>query len=186
MGIIVYEIALFAVVLAFLRGGSIRRLQETEFRHSLLIISCFLVQVTAMFLYDRIYFFHQTFPIWIASTYLALVYCCWQNRRLPGFLIFGAGLLLNVAVIVLNDGRMPVSVDALEWANLTEYVAPLQEGMTKHQPLTGAAVLPFLADVIPLKPPYALASRVVSVGDILMAIGISRFLYIRLLDSSQK
>ena len=180
----VYEIALIAVALAFLRGGSLRRLQRTEFRHPLPIIACFLVQTAAMLLYDRIPFVHDTFPIWISLSYLVLAYCCWQNRHLPGFLAFGAGLLLNFAVIALNDGRMPVSLAALEWAGLDEYIAPLLEGVTKHQPLTQASYLPILSDVIPLKPPYALSSRIVSVGDLLMTLGISRFLYRRMVESS--
>jgi len=177
---VIYEILLIAVIAAVFRRGSFRRLQETEIKGSLLIIGCFLVQVAAMYAFDAFRFVRITFPIWVIASYLGLIYCCWENRRLPGFPAFGAGLLLNFLVIALNEGRMPVSVEALEWAGLTSYIEPLMEGITKHQPLANCTYLPFLADIIPLRPPYALSSRVVSAGDIVMSVGISRFFYKRM------
>jgi hypothetical protein len=37
----------------------------------------------------------------------------WINRRQPGMWLLGAGLALNLLVIILNDGFMPISLETL-------------------------------------------------------------------------
>ncbi len=52
--------------------------------------------------------------ILVLSQFLLLVFA-WANRRLPGFWLLGAGLILNLAVILLNGGWMPISPDTVRW-----------------------------------------------------------------------
>jgi hypothetical protein len=67
---------------------------------------------------------------------------------------------------------MPVSVEALSRVGLLD-VLPLLKSKTYviHSVLTEHSRLKFLADVIPLPPPYP-RPRVLSVGDIIMAVGL--------------
>jgi hypothetical protein len=44
---------------------------------------------------------------------MLLLVFIWFNRRQPGFRILGIGLLLNLAVITLNHGLMPISPEAV-------------------------------------------------------------------------
>jgi hypothetical protein len=46
---------------------------------------------------------------------LALLAFVWVNRKTSGFWLLGAGLLLNLAVILLNGGWMPISPDTVRW-----------------------------------------------------------------------
>lgn len=176
----IYEILLLVILVALLKRGSFRRLTQTEIRLQYLIIVSFLIQIAAMSLYQRSEWINQTFAIWILLSYSLLSYCCWQNRKLPGFLIFGIGMVLNFLVITANGGRMPVSIDALQWAGLSSYIPLLQEGITKHQPMTSATYLSYLGDIIPLRPPFVFSSMVVSIGDVAATWGISRFVYKRM------
>jgi len=176
----VYEIPALVFLAALWRKGSLRRLTDTSIRYSYLIITCLLIQVAAMLLDNYIAWVEGTFFWWITLSYLMLAFCCWANRQLPGFLLFGSGLLMNFLVISANGGRMPVSEAALHWAGLSAYIPMLQSGLTKHQLLTEATRLVFLADIIPLRPPFVFGRMVVSVGDLAVTIGFSRFLYKRM------
>jgi hypothetical protein len=49
----------------------------------------------------------------VSSQALLLVFA-WLNRKLPGFWALGIGLVLNLLVIVLNGGLMPVSPKVVE------------------------------------------------------------------------
>lgn len=52
--------------------------------------------------------------VFVLSQFLLLVFA-WANRRTPGFWLLGAGLLLNLTVILLNGGWMPISPDTVRW-----------------------------------------------------------------------
>ncbi|NGQ94907.1 DUF5317 domain-containing protein [Brevibacillus sp. SYP-B805] len=176
----IYEYLLLVVLIALWKRGSFKRLAQTDIRQPFLIIASLLMQIAAMSLYHRVEWMAQTFTIWIVLSYALLSYCCWLNRRLPGFLLFGIGMALNFIVITANGGRMPVSVDALQWAGLSSYIPLLQEGITKHQAMTDATRLPLLGDIIPLRPPFVFSRMVVSVGDVAATCGISWFFYKRM------
>ena len=46
---------------------------------------------------------------------LALLIFAWANRKTPGFWLLGAGLLLNLTVIALNGGLMPITPETVQW-----------------------------------------------------------------------
>lgn len=173
----IYEFLIPVIIIAFLKKGSLRRLSETEIRKQWMIISGLLLQLIVMFLYHRVSLINRSFAFWVVVSYLMLIYGCWCNRHIPGIKLFILGTLLNFLVIIANGGRMPVSLDALEWAGLSSYIPVVVEGVTKHQPLTESTLLPYLADVIPLRPPFVFSSMVVSFGDIAVTLGVSWFIY---------
>src|SRR5919201_1593258 len=89
------------------------------------------------------------------------------NRRLPALWLVIAGLLLNLAVIGLNDG-MPVSSSALRSAG-ADSAGLVGAGAIKHHLMRPDDVLTPLADVIGIPSPIG---AVVSVGDLLLYLGI--------------
>lgn len=181
----VYEYLGITFLIALLKKGSINRLSETNFKVSSLIIFCLLLQFFVVYAGDYIPFINNTFPYWIILSYLLLSFAAFLNRHLDGFKFFLLGLLLNAIVIIVNGGRMPVSAKALETIGMSEDIQVLADGFKKHELVQDQTVLTFLADIIPLKSPFVLMSIVVSIGDIIMTIGICWFIYRGMTKHSQ-
>ena len=106
------------------------------------------------------------------STYVLLLAFVVLNRRLIGFLVIGAGMLLNFLVIVSNGGLMPIAPQHLEPSELAE----LQPG----DPVPGSKNVMLEEDEIHLR---WLSDRlhwdngtdlkVFSVGDIVIGAGLA-------------
>ena len=158
-----------ALVAGLLRGGSLDSLARTQVRWLILLIEGLLVQLV--------------FDIWdppgltdagalavLLIANLSVLAFLVLNRSLPGVLIIAAGLLLNTCVITANQA-MPVSAAAARRAGLEE---PTElRGDLKHELLDNETKIGFLGDVIPVPG----LQEVLSVGDILLALGVARLVY---------
>lgn len=161
-------VAIVAVVVALLQGGSLERLAATKFRAVPLLLLGLALQIV----------FGIWSPSWmndaagltvlIVSNLLVLGWLV-VNRSLPGLLIAAVGLAMNLAVISAN-GAMPVSADAVRAAGGDEL--EIEEGAFKHQELDDDTRLGFLGDIIPLP-----ALGVWSVGDLVLAAGLALLAY---------
>ena len=100
------------------------------------------------------------------------------NARIPGMLIAGLGLLMNVSVIVAN-GAMPVSADAADAAGLSP---PTQSSAFKHEQMNSETRVRWLGDVVPLP----VLGEVWSAGDFVLAAGIARLIYARMLTRKRR
>lgn len=169
-------LAVLAGVAARLRGGSVTTLAETTFRWTPLLVAGLLVQIT--FLYWD--------PEWLGSgggvavilgSNLVVAVWLFANRTLPGLLLAGAGMALNVVVIAAN-GAMPVLASSAERARITQSI---DDASIKHEPLDEDTVLPWLGDAIPV-PPF---KEVLSVGDVVLALGLCRVVDARMTASKR-
>jgi hypothetical protein len=93
------------------------------------------------------------------------------NWRLRGFPAIFFGVLLNLIPITLNQG-MPVSASAVVESGGSLADVPRELG-AKHHLERPEDELTFLADVISIRPPF---QAVVSIGDLLMWVGVGWFL----------
>lgn len=91
------------------------------------------------------------------------------NLRRPGMGLAAVGLLLNIAVIGAN-GAMPVHPPSAERAGVP---ISSQEGGVKHEVMDASTHLPWLGDAIALP----LLKTVLSLGDVLLALGVALFVY---------
>jgi uncharacterized protein DUF5317 len=107
----------------------------------------------------------------LVFSYVALIGVTAVNWRLRGFPAILVGLLLNLVPIAVNQG-MPVSGKAVLKSGGSIRDVPRGEGQ-KHHLETPQDELTFLADVIPIRPPFR---EVVSVGDLVMYLGAGYFL----------
>jgi hypothetical protein len=141
-----------------------------------LLIIAFMAQAAAfVFPYTR-----SRIPDWSASVLLVasqvlLLIFVWLNRRQPGFWVLGLGLLLNFAVIVLNGGWMPISVETVKIlapnASPGNLIIGTRVGFSKDILLSPATIrIPWLADrfILSTLP----GSRVAfSIGDVVISLG---------------
>ena len=167
------EIALVAGALAagagVLAGGSLDSLAATKLAALPFLFAGLALQLIFLFwdpswLTDGI-----SLGVLITSNLLVMVFI-WLNRRLPGMLIAGAGLVLNILVISLN-GAMPVSPEAARVAGGEDFVS----SDIKHASLDGDTLLPWLADILPIPK----LGFVLSAGDVVLIVGIARLTYAR-------
>lgn len=104
-------------------------------------------------------------------SYLPLIIFVCYNRKSWGMLVIGLGLLLNLLVICANGGAMPVDPAGLAPPLRQELIEGA--GSPLHEVLSEESALKFLGDVI--RVPYG-KHRIVSAGDLLMAIGLGLFI----------
>ena len=85
--------------------------------------------------------------------------------------IAGSGAFLNLVVIAVNGGIMPVSHKALSLAGLADAFSMVR---LRHAMMTDATHLKFLADVIPIGGPHAprALQEVASIGDVFVAVAV--------------
>lgn len=94
--------------------------------------------------------------------YLLVGIAAWANRHLPGISFVLTGALLNALAVLLHGG-MPVDPDALTRAGLAHYHDYLaQRGDGFH----------YLAPAFPLGDWIPLPGRVLSPGDLAIALGL--------------
>lgn len=162
---------LVGVVAGLVRGGKLANISGVRFRHPWLVFVGLALQVGAQALSKPIPAIQRggAGPVIVAVSYAFIVAFVAFNRRLPGTVFIGAGLLANVVVILAN-GAMPVSLSALHHAGVTS-LSGLQSGV-KHHPMGPGTRLGFLGDVIPVPP-----LGVVSVGDCVLGVGVMLLVY---------
>ncbi|MDQ4025925.1 MAG: DUF5317 domain-containing protein [Actinomycetota bacterium] len=158
-------IAVLAGVVARLRGGSVHDLAETTFRWTPLLVGGLVMQVVFIY-WDPEWLGEAGGLAVVLASNAAVAVWLFANRTLPGLMLAGAGMALNVLVIAVN-GAMPVLEDSAETAGVTR---SLEDASLKHEPLDEDTVLPWLGDAIPV-PPF---QEVLSVGDVVLALGLAR------------
>jgi Family of unknown function (DUF5317) len=162
-----------ALVIAVLIGGDVRRLSQIRIRHIELLLAAFAAKVVVALLGTA----HTEIGVTAArplnvigaGLLLAVV---WFNRRIPGALLFGTGLTLNLVVILAFGGRMPVLLPRNLDPN-SAVLAILRAGLDPlHVALDHPQGLWFLGDIFSI-PSIGGHSSLVSIGDLLMAAGVA-------------
>lgn len=162
-----------ALAIAVLIGGDVRRLSQIRIRHIELLLAAFAVKVVVALLGTA----HTEMAVTVArplniigaALLLAVV---WFNRRIPGALLFGTGLTLNLIVIIAFFGRMPVLLPRDADPN-SAALALLKGGLDPlHIALEHPQGLWFIGDILTI-PSIGGHSSLVSIGDLLMAAGVA-------------
>lgn len=98
----------------------------------------------------------------------------WFNRRYAGLWFIGLGAFLNALIMMFNGGRMPVDVSLLgDEAYMAEAVDLILRGAdNKHVAIDSATKIPILADIVSVPGFIGLGMPLISVGDIIVAVGL--------------
>jgi hypothetical protein len=178
----VYDGIVIGLIVGFIRGGfsnGLTALSQIRIRGGWIFPVLLLLQFA-------LYHWHDNFPVIekmgqyngyiYLAVYAAGLYVLWLNRKEKGFWWIFAGVALNFLVMLLNAGKMPVSVEAASMVDPAQ-LQLLTAGklVTKHIVLDHSTRLPFLGDIIPITSPYPI-SQVISVGDVIINFGIFMYL----------
>jgi hypothetical protein len=167
-----------ALALGFATGGSLARAGGLRIRLLPLLVGALLVQV-AIFtpIAGRLDITHRVGPYVHIATLYVVLFVMFRNLRIPGMKVIIIGAALNALVITANGGFMPSPESALEGAGRLENVRQEEaEQRGESRIFSNSTVadddtrLPFLGDVFVIPDRFPI-SNVISIGDILIAIG---------------
>ena len=160
---ILYAVPL-GLIVGLLLGGSLAGLGTIRFRWAGLALFGFLAQVVLFSDPVTARVGDLGPPLYVASTALVFV-AVLRNLAIRGMPLVALGAASNLAAIVANGGYMPTSTSAA-----AEFGRSAPETYSNSAIIESAALAP-LTDVIPL-PRWLPFANIVSVGDILIAVGI--------------
>lgn len=155
------------LLLGALAGGSVRRLASVRLRYELLVLVAFVVQGV---LRGRL---AATSPsawglvVW-AIVSLVLAVLLLAQARSVGLSLLAAGTMLNLLVVLLNQG-MPVAMPADQVAGR---IVAGSAGF--YQLAHQGTIAVWLADVMPVRLGSSLFA--VSAGDVLLCVGAALFI----------
>ncbi|WP_261130818.1 DUF5317 domain-containing protein [Bacillus sp. Marseille-Q3570] len=175
----VYDGILAAILIGLLRKGNFKGFSHLKIKYGWVFPVLLIVQWFIFLLQNKYDFLGSMSPYVFILIYIVGLTLLWVNRHQGfGVWLILIGVFLNFIVMAANDGRMPVSLEAAKTLD-PAYGEALQEGYYgKHTALTEETLLGFLGDVIAL-PKFYPREQVISIGDIIMNIGI--FLFIQTL-----
>ena len=179
-------IIIISIIIGLLRNGKLSSLSQISLMRIELIVLACLIQGGIIFLGSKkIKFILDYSAYMIIFSYVMLLLAVWYNKKLKGMKIISLGIVFNFIVIVANGGHMPVLLSGLYKAGLNDFALVLKEGSyVTHTLITETTLFRFLADVIPLSPPFPDPS-VVSAGDFLMFYGVFSLIQNAMLKKEQ-
>ncbi len=171
----VFDGIIISFIVGLLRKGNLRAFSQLNLKWGWVFPLLLVVQLTVFMLQNKSEFLGQLSGSIYILVYIIGLLFLYVNRRNPGFILIFIGVFLNFLVMVVNGGRMPVSVESAAVLD-PGYIEALKESLyAKHTMLTSTTHLGFLGDVIPISDPYP-RTQIISIGDIIMNIGIFFFI----------
>lgn len=168
------EPAFLSVLIAKIRGGQIKGLEDVNIKGwYLFIISAFIQG--SISLIKRINpswsnkFISQYLILFILITYILMMVPGVLNFNKNYMKLFLIGIVLNFIVIMGNGGQMPVSLEGIKGVH-TETILPERTFDIKHRAVTEDTRFVYLADIILIPKPYPLP-KILSIGDIFLILG---------------
>ncbi|WP_274362683.1 DUF5317 domain-containing protein [Paenibacillus thermotolerans] len=185
----VFDGIVIGLIVGFIRGGflqGLRGLSQLKLKAGWVFPVLLLAQFLVYFLQGRMEWLTDYSGYFYMAVYVIGLLFLYLNWSQSGFKLIFAGVFLNFLVMALNGGVMPVSLEAAKV--LGPYFTDLlqnNEVVYKHAMLMEDTRLPFLGDIIPLTPPYP-RTQVISIGDIVMNVGIFMYLQSIMVSASRK
>lgn len=172
---------LIGLIVGFLLKGKIKPFETIEIRFWYLIVGSGLLEIGANYIRKN-----EVGPIWeIVDQYVLIlkiiiygliIFALIMNLNFKGMKTTLLGVILNAIVVIANGGRMPVEIDSIMDKVAIEAIEVLKSGSDlAHTVLVESTRFKVLGDIIHVLKPYPLPKSI-SVGDILMSLGIMIFI----------
>jgi len=183
------ETFILAVIIGFILKGNFKNLSQTTLR------GAFFIWIGLIFRYIPVIFnfpFLKTFSnsimpyapiLFVISFALLLTGVVLNLSRWPMAIIL-AGVLMNTAAVLANSGYMPVSGEGLRKAGYDMSRITSTQLDMNHVLITAQTRLAFLTDIIPIPKPYPMP-QMLSIGDVLMCLGLLFFIVISMRQVKQ-
>ncbi len=177
---LILALLFLSLLIALARGGNLGALANLQVRHLWLFFVPLILQLLVFTPLVSLFGLgtNSTKVIYLASMLCAALALA-LNWKLPGLPWVAAGLGLNLLVITVNGGFMPVLPAAREFAG----GGALDTRDNNVVPMTFDTKLWFLGDILPL-PAWLPFTNVFSLGDVLIAFGGVLFIQNTLLAPS--
>lgn len=176
------EPAILSIIIAKLRGGHLKNLENVCIKGWYLFLIAALVQgllsigkKTDIALADKI--LGEYFVYIIVFTFFLMIVSIILNIKKNYMKFLLIGLVLNLIVIAGNGGKMPVSLDGIKGIRdeVSADVQLPQKGFDiKHVAADKNTKFIYLADIILIPKPYPLP-KILSIGDIFLMLGAFQF-----------
>lgn len=173
------EPTIFSLIIGKLRKGKFENLEHIYIKGWYLLIISGILQIGIGTL--KAYnldlwniFIKKYFIYFHLLTYLLLFIVVFLNIKRFSMKVFLIGITLNFLVIFSNGGKMPVSIEGINGINNPSIDIEISDFDIKHKGFTKDTKLPYLADIIPIPPPYPLP-KIISIGDIFLMGGVFIF-----------
>lgn len=160
------------MIVGLIRRGSFKNLEKIPLRKIYLFVLAFVLAGAILALIIR--GGDPTlvrYARWVnVLQYLIILAAIGLNLHIREMFIIGFGTFLNFLVLTANGGLMPISMTALRAAGLTTAIknyAVRHVLFPDYQPR-----LAILSDIIPIRLFGKVESQVVSIGDLIIAVGV--------------
>lgn len=166
-------------ILALITGGSLKNLKNIRFKLSGLVLIALLIKIiTNTDLRYSLGISDVFAPVLYSSSLALITLFILFNMRLRGLALVGLGLMCNLLAIISNGGYMPVKSEYLYFTSTAGEMDKFNQGLPVYNYIaTGPHTkLYYLSDIL-LMPNGILISKVFSVGDVLITIGGSIFIW---------
>lgn len=163
--------AIIGMVLGIAVGGRLSNFLDFKINKSWLILTAF-AAITIARVFALRYPEVGDYSIIIhVLIYGLLLFCIWHNRHYFGIWFLGAGCLMNAAVMLVNNGKMPVSAKAALQAGMALDSVNLD---MKHILYHSAEEIRlwFLSDAIHVPGILGRGMQIISIGDLIMVLGV--------------
>jgi len=173
---ILYTVVI-SIIISYLLGGRFKFILQQPLKHIWLATFGLLIQIIIFtdFFASRC---NDTISVVLHGvSYILVISFIFINRKIPGILLIGIGIILNATVIFLNGGYMPASLESVEKTSAGRQLEILSQGSATNnsQAITEDTILPWLADIFYI-PSWVPLSNVFSIGDVLIAAGVCLYL----------
>ncbi len=176
---------ILSVVIGWIRGGTLRRFGGISLKTMWIFVLAFILQILLVLLgvNGTSIILNYIRPIYIVS-YLLLFIGIVLNIKYRELIVILIGGLLNLFVFISNSGKIPVTVEGLRLAGLDNIANFVQAGkMSLYIPLSEGVKYGFLGQIITIGQPYPYP-QVLSIGDVIIALGLFVFIQGVMLDRS--
>ena len=150
----IIEPTILSVIVAKLRKGKFKNLENIEIRAWYLLLMAAGIQIISSILNKNDLFQNRIIYLHILS-YILMIICILLNIKRNSMKFFLVGLILNFIVICANGGKMPVSLKGIMGINDNiSRELTISDYNIKHQGITPSTKFPYLADIILIAKPY--------------------------------